>query len=792
MENREIEFTITANTKPIENSISNLVEDVGDGTKSLSEFTKKLENMNAMKIDGITKTLVNELKESQVVIKDIQGELAKLNNEKMTWANPPTDLVNTIKETENELAIAQSTANNFSDALDASKISQGMADLDTTFADYIADLNVGIGDMQQFNALVDNATKSEMKDITAQLRTGLENAENELSELQQKLISAIQFDASPKAIETLQKQVKEATSEVNNFKKALDTVGKASANQGGILSKMFGMVKNGLQGIGDLAHQVAQRFKRIVISTAVFSVLGVLKNGLSDACKLSSTATNRFTAMSNVVAGTLIPIVEAFASVVRKALVWIAGLVKYVTGFDMLSKGVEATKKNIQNLGKSAAKSGKQVKDGLLSGLDEINNIKPQESSGGGGSGGGTDLATQTGALGEIESMMAEMNSMDFSWAEPLRIFWQFLTENGEIIAVVLGAIVAGVVAVNVAMWAMSANPVALTIGAIVAAVVALIAIIVLCVKHWDEIKAKVSEVAGAIWEWICNLVNDIGEWFANLWEGIKNVWNEVVDFFVGIFTTAWNGIKAVWNAVVGFFKGIWDGIVNVFNAVIGFYKNIFTTAWNVVKTAWSGVVNFFKGIWDGIKNVFSAVGNWFKNIFSSAYNAVTSVWGKITGFFKGVWDGIVSVFSKIGSAVGSAITDTVKTAVNYVLSGACKIINGFISAINIAIDIINYIPGVEIDHIKKLECPSFDVGTNYVPEDMLAMVHKGERIVPEKYNNDDWVGQDVDMTETNDLLSDLIDIVKSKNLSIDANAIGRASVNYINAETRRRGESVI
>ena len=339
MENREIEFTITANTKPIENSISNLVEDVGDGTKSLSEFTKKLENMNAMKIDGITKTLVNELKESQVVIKDIQGELAKLNNEKMTWANPPTDLVNTIKETENELAIAQSTANNFSDALDASKISQGMADLDTTFADYIADLNVGIGDMQQFNALVDNATKSEMKDITAQLRTGLENAENELSELQQKLISAIQFDASPKAIETLQKQVKEATSEVNNFKKALDTVGKASAN------------------------------KRIVISTAVFSVLGVLKNGLSDACKLSSTATNRFTAMSNVVAGTLIPIVEAFASVVRKALVWIAGLVKYVTGFDMLSKGVEATKKNIQNLGKSAAKSGKQVKDGLLSGL---------------------------------------------------------------------------------------------------------------------------------------------------------------------------------------------------------------------------------------------------------------------------------------------------------------------------------------------------------------------------------------------------------------------------------------
>ena len=30
---------------------------------------------------------------------------------------------------------------------------------------------------------------------------------------------------------------------------------------------------------------------------------------------------------------------------------------------------------------------------------------------------------------------------------------------------------------------------------------------------------------------------------------------------------------------------------------------------------------------------------------------------------------------------------------------------------------------------------PSFDVGTNYVPRDMLAQVHKGEAIVPEKFN---------------------------------------------------------
>ena len=122
----------------------------------------------------------------------------------------------------------------------------------------------------------------------------------------------------------------------------------------------------------------------------------------------------------------------------------------------------------------------------------------------------------------------------------------------------------------------------------------------------------------------------------------------------------------------------------------------------------------------------------------------------------------------------------------------AIKIINGFISAINIAIGVINAIPGVNIKELDKLEVPSFDVGTNFVPEDMLAVVHKGERITPAKYNNDDWVGQDVDMSETNDLLQNLIDIVSSKNFSISGDDIGRASVNYIMSETRRRGESII
>lgn len=792
MENREIEFTVKANTQPIEASMQKLTDDIATGKKSMSQFAKELESMSTIKIDGITKVLNSELKTSKTIVKEIEGELQKLNNEKMSWANPPTELLKSIQNAESELQTAQSTADNFTNALDVSKIASGMSDIDGTFSQLINDLQYGIGDMQQFTALIDNASKKELKDITSQLRVGLNQAESELSELQLKLISAVMTDASPQSIEKLKADIKQATGKVKDFQKALSMLGKTGASQGSILSSIFTSLKNKVASVGESAKTLANRFKRMAISSVVFSALGLIRSGLQDAIDLSDSATNKFTAMSNIIAGSLIPVVETFANAIRKAIIWVAGLINFITGFDMLSAGINATNKNIQKIGTNAKKSGKQVKDGLLGGMDEITNIETSSGSSGGSGGASTDMSAQLGALGEITSMMEEMNALDFSWAEPLKSVWQFLCDYGDILAIILIFVAVAIGVVNIAMWALSANPVVLTIAGIIVAIGLLIAIIVLCVKHWDEICATVEKVASAIWDWICNLVSAIGQWFADLWNKIVEIFTPVVDFFVGIFQSAWEGIKAIWNGVVSFFKAIWDGIVAIFNGVVNFYKTIFTTAWNVIKNVWNVVVSWFKAIWDGIKNVFSAVGSWFGNVFTSAWNNIKNAFSKITGFFQGIWNSIKSIFSKVGQVVGDAITGTVKKAVNTVLSTAVKIINGFISAINTAISVINAIPGVNIKKLNKLEVPSFDVGTNYVPEDMIAMVHKGERITPAKYNNDDWTSNEVDMSETNDLLSDLIDVVRSKQLVVDGDAIGRASVDYINSESRRRGESII
>lgn len=71
----------------------------------------------------------------------------------------------------------------------------------------------------------------------------------------------------------------------------------------------------------------------------------------------------------------------------------------------------------------------------------------------------------------------------------------------------------------------------------------------------------------------------------------------------------------------------------------------------------------------------------------------------------------LLQVSSKCRYGNGNAISGAVKTAVNFVLSKAIGIINGFIGAINAVIGVINKIPGVSLSKISKLGVPQLERG---------------------------------------------------------------------------------
>ena len=274
----------------------------------------------------------------------------------------------------------------------------------------------------------------------------------------------------------------------------------------------------------------------------------------------------------------------------------------------------------------------------------------------------------------------------------------------------------------------------------------------------YESTGTQIKKWFGDLWQGIKNVFSAVGTWFSDLftgaWNGIKNAFSSVASFFSGIwnniknafsavgtwfsnlFTGAWNGIKSAFSSVASFFGNVWANIKNAFSSVKTWFSNLFTGAWNGVKSAFSSVVSFFSGIWGNIKNAFSSVKTWFGNIFSGAWTNIKNAFSSVTSFFTGIWTKIKNVFSNVGETIAGAVSGTVKKAINAVLSTAVKIINGFISAINLAIGLINKIPGVEISKLDKLEVPKLARG-GVVDKPTLAMVGEAgtEAVVPLERN---------------------------------------------------------
>lgn len=398
------------------------------------------------------------------------------------------------------------------------------------------------------------------------------------------------------------------------------------------------------------------------------------------------------------------------------------------------------------------------------------------------------------------------------------------LVTNGYSMEAVL-AVLTGVILVIVgALWAFNAALLANPITWVVIAILALVAVFVILWNEcegfrnfWKEVWEKVKELFAAFIESIQPLIDAIVGAFKEAWELIKVIWN---DYLVPLFKAAWQAIKAVWDAVKPYFAAIWEGIKAVFSVVVDVLGSFFSAAWEVIKAVWdvvvsyftmiweniklvfkvvkdvlsgnfkdawegikkifSNFVGFFKDAWDGVKRIFAAVGTFFSDIFSKAWGGIKKAFSAVGSFFTGIWDTIKKIFSKVGNAIGDAVSGAFKSAINWVLEKAIGLINGFISAINTCIKIINKIPGVEIKKITKLEVPQFAQGGVVDRATLGVFGEAGKEAVIPLENNTEWM----------DILADRINGRNPQKivLMIDGKELGYATIGSINNITRQTG----
>lgn len=244
--------------------------------------------------------------------------------------------------------------------------------------------------------------------------------------------------------------------------------------------------------------------------------------------------------------------------------------------------------------------------------------------------------------------------------------------------------------------------------------------------------------------------------------------------------------LEGVWQVVLSLFSLMGDCVEGLWGYVTSFWDNVTELFGKVGDWFYEHVIkpigDFFKDLWDGIKDIFASVGNFFKETFQKGVDKIKAVFGKITAFFSDVWTKIKNIFSKVGEVVGKAITNTVKKAINAVLSTAVKIINGFISAINLAISAINLIPGVNIKKLSKLETPQLAKG-GVVDTATLALIgEQGKEAVVPLENNTEWL----DMLE--ERLSGNRDVATPIILNVDGKTFAQTSIKTINELTAQTG----
>lgn len=194
-----------------------------------------------------------------------------------------------------------------------------------------------------------------------------------------------------------------------------------------------------------------------------------------------------------------------------------------------------------------------------------------------------------------------------------------------------LGALAAAYIAQAAAM-AVAIAPYAL----IVAAIAAVVAIIVVCVKHWDEIKAKVVEVATAIWEKVKEMVDKVVGFFENMKakieEKVENIKQSVSEKFEAIKTGIQEKVEAAKEVV----STVFEAIKNSIKEKIEFAKNIISNVLAAIKGIFTGDFGAAK---DAVLNIFDSIKNGIKNKIESARDFVKGAIEKIKGFFNFKWE---------------------------------------------------------------------------------------------------------------------------------------------------------
>ena len=296
----------------------------------------------------------------------------------------------------------------------------------------------------------------------------------------------------------------------------------------------------------------------------------------------------------------------------------------------------------------------------------------------------------------------------------------------------------------------------------------------------------------------IVEIAKKVGQKIADAWNGMTDVFGKVVDNIVNFFVEKFNLVKEIISIAeeikykiqlvfTGIFAVIYTAAKNKIKDLIKLFKDVASPIVKAVSKIVKPIVNIFKKIFTTFKNIVGKIVsqaktiiNNVKNLFSKGmsfvvgkitgifekirkvYNSLQTFYFKIMNFIRPVLD-VVNSFKKGFQSVMEKVVDVFQEIYNHFTSFMEKfkaftsdVKSVFVSFINVIITGINHliaglnklhittpavpelnIPainlGFNIPEIPTL--PELNIGTSEVLRDGLAVIHKGEAVVPAEVN---------------------------------------------------------
>lgn len=350
-----------------------------------------------------------------------------------------------------------------------------------------------------------------------------------------------------------------------------------------------------------------------------------------------------------------------------------------------------------------------------------------------------TNIGSTSDNSGAIDTSWVDafnQSEPNLDWLEKIEKFGEWVKENKAMILGFILGVSAGITAINLGFGVLDALGVALIIGGITTAIIGL--------KSYldDPTFTNLGTFIEGIGIALAGLAIIVGGLPLAIAAAIVLVvglgmkfYNQIVDFF--------NNIDLKLSKLEGRFGIVGDYIIAILRFVIQNGRQMFESLYTGIKQIIDGIIMLFKG---DFKNGIISI---LKGTLNLAIGLINTM---INGLNLLIWP-IRKIITTIGKALGKNLS---------------------------------------MDDIKIPNIPKLNVGTNYVPEDQLAYIHKGEAVVPKKFNSKEYFGTGNE--ETNSLLRELITTLDNKDMNayISSRDIGQASTNYINRQNRIMGRSVV